>query len=249
MYSIYRRYGNKRIAPQKAPWQWGEHLGVQADTYWQNVIPRSLAAMLWVKVSRNKNPVTTDYSERESGSSLSPQKENETARCGRMDGVRRDRERSRRRRVTWTHWTCVSLKLWISADCRVSVIFSKLVEFRQQRAEHHSSYCVGQRHGGKRGDTDSPFPPNKLWFLYWFRSRFLVLSRGVVLNNVSLLTYFFSQVPPDQCKTFLAAPPLLNSNLVTEKKLKCYVSNVYSSSLNSGTPDWKKMLRTRPQNM
>lgn len=124
MYSIYRRYGNKRIhyRRHRAPWQWGGHLGVQTATHWHNLIPHLLGAMLWVKVRRNKNPVMTDYRERDSRDSLSPQKGNERDKC----------------RYRWTEWRETGREqdgwqnridfcpvLWISSWLlRVSVIFA-----------------------------------------------------------------------------------------------------------------------------
>lgn len=63
LYSIYCRYSNKKIAlsrPSGEPLQCVWHLGVHATTYWHNLIPHLLYAVLWVKVRRNENPVMTD---------------------------------------------------------------------------------------------------------------------------------------------------------------------------------------------
>lgn len=144
MHFIYRCYGNKRI---DGTGHLGGEVGILGFRHWHNpMVAGSLGALLRAKVRRNKKPVMTDYREWESRGSLLP--------------------------IGWTEWGetaseqdrwqsrldfCLMFFFFFSWLPGVSVIFGKSVEFIQQRAEHNTSYCAGQRHWGKKEDWNGPW--------------------------------------------------------------------------------------------
>lgn len=135
--------------------------------HWRNLIPGSLCATLRVKVRRSKKPVTTDYSEIDSRSVLLPSKERE--RYTWMDWVGRDRKRTRWvTKQTKLFFWCFVVVVFFVVDCQEH---QSSLSFSQQRTEHNTSYCTGQKHWAKREDwynepwTGAPYVLSHHW---WF---------------------------------------------------------------------------------